>query len=48
MAISPSVDCGQQYTVLDLYRIKKQAVIYVRGVLKSIENFTVSNGYAAS
>lgn len=41
-------DCGQQYTVSDLYRIKRQAVIYVRGILKSIEKFIDSSGYSGN
>jgi hypothetical protein len=40
-------DCGQQYAVSDLQRIKRQAVIFVRGVLKSVDKFISSNGYAA-
>ena len=37
-----------QYAVSDLERIKQQAVIFVRGVLKSVEKFISSNGYVAS
>jgi hypothetical protein len=39
-------DCGQQYPVTDLQRIKRPAVIFVRGVLKSLEKSISSTGYA--
>lgn len=39
-------DCGKQYTVTDLKRIKTQAVIFVRGILRNVKKFTDKKQYA--
>lgn len=39
--------CGQQYSVSDLVRIKKQAVVFVRGVLKSLAKYINEEQYIA-
>lgn len=41
------IDCGEQYTVSDLTRIMRQTVVFVRGVLKSMEKFIESKGFSA-
>lgn len=40
-------ECGQQYTVADLERIKQQSVIFVRSILRNIEKYVAKAGYAA-
>ena len=40
-------ECGQQYTAEDLIRIKRQAVVFGRGVLNSIKKYVDNNEYAA-
>ncbi len=39
--------CGQQYTVSDLNRMKKQAVVFVRGILKSLAKYINEGQYVA-
>lgn len=39
-------DCGQQYAVSDLKRIKKQAEVFVRGILKNIKRYLDDGAYA--
>lgn len=41
-------DCGQQYTVSDLQRISRQTVVFVRGVLNSVEKFIRQSGYLST
>ena len=40
-------ECGKQYSVSDLVRIKKQAVVFVRGVLRSLAKYIHEKQYVA-
>ena len=40
-------DCGQQYTVSDLKRIKQQAFIFVKGILRNLRRFIDDKRYAS-
>ena len=40
-------ECGKQYTVVDLERIKQESVIFVRSVLRNIQQFVNLNEYVA-
>lgn len=40
-------DCGQQYTVQNLFDIKQQTVIYLRSTLKNVKNYIEKKSYAA-
>jgi hypothetical protein len=39
--------CGEQYTVSDLKRIKQQAVVFVRSILRNVRRFVQDKRYAA-
>lgn len=39
-------DCGKQYTVADLKRIKRQAVVFVRSILRNVQRYTEQKQYA--
>lgn len=38
-------ECGKQYAVTDLKRIKQQAVIFVRSILKNVQQYTDQKQY---
>lgn len=40
-------DCGKEYTVSDLKRINREAILFIRGTIRSIENFINSKGFVA-
>jgi hypothetical protein len=40
-------DCGRQFTVSDLERIKRECVVFVRSVLKNIKKYVENAEYAA-
>lgn len=40
-------ECGQQYTVEDLLRIKQQAIVFVRSILRNIKRYADKQEYAA-
>jgi hypothetical protein len=37
--------CGRQYTYDDLFEIKQQVIIYLRGILNNIDNFLTNEQY---
>jgi len=40
-------EAGQQYTVADVRRIKQQAVVFVRSILRNVKQYVEKKGYAA-
>lgn len=39
-------ECGRQYTFDDLSAIKRQVIIYLRGILKNIEKYLLENAFS--
>ncbi|MBB3060344.1 MAE_28990/MAE_18760 family HEPN-like nuclease [Microbulbifer rhizosphaerae] len=40
-------DCGQEYSIQDIIRIKKQTVVYLRSSLKNVKKYLERTQYAA-
>ena len=40
-------ECGRQYAVSDLERIKRQTVVFVRSILKNVKRYLEEDAYVA-